>query len=134
MKHGESPGMGKSSSRDWMGVGQWEHLLGHEYQCKRRQDNDGITDGSTDHSGLGFGIVAVGRDVTFCSAVMNVKHGARACPGDTDTHLTAYRSRYVQLGFAIATSESGPAYTWLASTFAPLFQALVSCLDAAMAW
>lgn len=59
MKHGESPGMGKSSSRDWMGVGQWEHLLGHEYQCKRRQDNDGITDGSTDHSGLGFGIVAV---------------------------------------------------------------------------
>ena len=74
------------------------------------------------------------RDVTFCSAVMNVKHGARACPGDTDTHLTAYRSRYVQLGFAIATSESGPAYTWLASTFAPLFQALVSCLDAAMAW
>ena len=56
---------------------------------------------------------------------VNVKDWARARPSDTETNLTAFRSRYVPLAFAIASSEASQPYARFASTFVRVCQALV---------
>ena len=66
-----------------------------------------------------------GSDFTLLNIGVNVKHWARARPSDNETNLTAFRSRYVPLAFAIASSEASQPYARFASTFVRVCQALV---------
>ena len=66
-----------------------------------------------------------GSGFTLLNIGVNVKHWARARPSDTETNLTAFRSRYVPLAFAIASSEASQPYARFASTFVRVCQALV---------